>query len=460
VFEWDGSIGGSVPTAYAEPGLYTYEVVATQLDSNGPDLQVQDSTCYRSSFLHLVRSQDEFLQPIYEVEFDHYDDKGTPEEEDDDFVYLVRYYSLVDEGNKNAGEGMLKLYDPDMQLVTSWNVMSLQDLAATNGLLAGTTAVEHRLLVPVLARMMDVGGTYRFVLHVVDDHAVDYRDHRLKRPAFDLNGRKTEQPIIYIADGKWHIVWCRRRFQHIIVRDIELYPKPGRVRPAMEFAKAEYTPNGFVVAAINGGFFATANPHDITGEVGVGSAQWAFEGNPIPIYRGDRYCFGMRNASDYFGYSKLAPNSRKTGLMAPLPFKEMYPYGLTGVGLLVRNGQTKTAPVGWPWGLEQYTDTARTAVAWSEKGDLLLVVTDGANWRQTAEYVAALPDLIDAKCSIRKDDDKIGIIKAAFMLDGSGSSQLGYCWRDAGGAVREQGSMAPADNRPIRNIIRVMALCK
>lgn len=182
---WDGN-GGA-----AAPGTYTYEVYVSQLDVNSRGEGVGDGAAYRSSFLSIMRANDDGGNPIYDAEYYGYDDKGTPEEDDDDYIYLIRYYQLRDNGNLDASEGEMWFYDPDLEKINTWNISSLECITheANDGLHASAVGIQHALKVPVPVTMMDEGGTYRFVLHVKDDHAAYYRDHRA-RWAYNLNSTK------------------------------------------------------------------------------------------------------------------------------------------------------------------------------------------------------------------------------------------------------------------------------
>ncbi len=85
-FNWDGKdyYGND-----AEPGVYTYQITVVQQDRNpdplylqdpSKDMVVDDYASYRSDYLLLTRALDENGQLIYDVDYDGYDDKGTPEE--------------------------------------------------------------------------------------------------------------------------------------------------------------------------------------------------------------------------------------------------------------------------------------------------------------------------------------------------------------------------------------------
>lgn len=170
-FNWDGSTG--IPGYQAEPGLYAIDVNAIQTHVNEYGCMSDDSTYYRSGYLRIDRVSDE-------AEYYGYDDKGTPDTSDDDFLYIVRKYILYG----NGSEGVLWLYDPDLTRAHQWDIASLKciDHNANDGLTSGT----HSLLVPVPVSKMPYAGTYRFVTHVRDTQPVWNRDH-LARWAVDLN---------------------------------------------------------------------------------------------------------------------------------------------------------------------------------------------------------------------------------------------------------------------------------
>ena len=185
-FNWDGTDDGGM---YAAPGTYTYEVEVDQTDVNPPDLVVDDSCTYRSPFLHIIRASDEDGSALYDADYYSCDDNGTPEDDsDDDYIYLVRRYVLS--GDKNAKAGELWLFDPLGNKICTWDVGSLQclDHGLCDGLSATGAGVRHSLSVRIPASTFNTEGDYRLVLHLEDDHAPDYRDHR-ERWALDLNYR-------------------------------------------------------------------------------------------------------------------------------------------------------------------------------------------------------------------------------------------------------------------------------
>ena len=99
-------------------------------------------------------------------------------------------------GNTESSAGVPKLYDPDMRLTTQWDLSALEDLEEPDGPTAPTTGVAHAVRVPVPVAMMDEGGNYRFVAHVVDDHAADYRGVMHKGQWTRLDPKKKELCIV------------------------------------------------------------------------------------------------------------------------------------------------------------------------------------------------------------------------------------------------------------------------
>ncbi|MGB9586628.1 MAG: hypothetical protein ACPL7O_00460 [Armatimonadota bacterium] len=196
---WDGRIGNTPGEGeYAEPWTYTYDVKVCQEDISEEDFGSEDlnrvyrvchvEDTYRSEYLTIYRDVDEQGQPIYDAEYYGYDE-GDPEDPNDDkYIYLIRRYRLEDYvlmgESKDASEGEVWLYNPDLEKVGTWEISSLQCLNHDNEC-DGLHAVyeeghdtRHALLVPVPVSMTEYAGTYIFVLHIKDDHAEHYRDHQ------------------------------------------------------------------------------------------------------------------------------------------------------------------------------------------------------------------------------------------------------------------------------------------
>ncbi|MDO8588927.1 MAG: hypothetical protein Q7T82_18020, partial [Armatimonadota bacterium] len=192
-FVWDGStVSGA-----AEPGTYTYEIEVQQ-PADG------DSATYRSQYLRIIRAVDEYGGVIYDAEFYGYDDNGTPEDDsDDEYQYFIRYYALKDDHDTAAKEGTLTLYNWDMQPLRTWVVNDLYcDIHGWNdGLDATAQGLQHGLIVAVPISLLEASAeecpddpVFRWVLHVKDDHAGLYRDHR-ERWALNLNQKSRRQKV-------------------------------------------------------------------------------------------------------------------------------------------------------------------------------------------------------------------------------------------------------------------------
>ena len=152
--------------------------------------QPVDNATYRSTYLDIIRATDGQGQPIFDAEYDGYDDNGTPDNEaDDNYIYIIRHYVLKDTLDTGAYEGVLWLYDPELNRVGSWDISSLVCInhGGCDGLGADASGIHHALRVPVSTSLMPYAGDYRFVLHIKDDHNTKYRDHR-RRWAKELNG--------------------------------------------------------------------------------------------------------------------------------------------------------------------------------------------------------------------------------------------------------------------------------
>ena len=184
-------------------GIYTYEATAEQEDG--------DSDHLRSPWLSIERAVDEETgTELFEVDFDGMDDHSTDDPSDDDLLYNIRWYVLKDAYDQDASAGELRLYDPDMLSVQSWNVADLEcllhadDAGASphDGLDASAAGMQHALAVGVPASQMDKSGTYRFVLLMTDDHGARCKDHGDK-PALELNSAVPQiQFDLDICDGQ------------------------------------------------------------------------------------------------------------------------------------------------------------------------------------------------------------------------------------------------------------------
>ena len=195
-WEWDGRLADG---STAPRGIYLYRLSA---EARVPTLPDRDSN--RSAFLQALRAVDENNEPMLYAEYWGYDDKQTPEDEtDDEHLYFIRWYVLKDSLNTNASSGRIQLFNPDLTTVYSWDITALRCLEhgeATDGLRADSTGIKHGVIVPVPVSVMQLGGDYRFLLQVKDDHMAFDKAHRL-RAALELNSRPMPQAYYIWVSG-------------------------------------------------------------------------------------------------------------------------------------------------------------------------------------------------------------------------------------------------------------------
>lgn len=184
-WSWDGkdSQGATV-----EKGLYTVKATVT---SNIPTVS---SDCNRSSYLEIMRVN-------YEAEYIGVDDNGTPSIENDDmYLFYLKSYKLKDTAGSDASEGTIRLYDPSLAQVGSWNISNLYcvDHDAYDGLETDTSGLAHKLLIRVPVSLMQTDGDYRFVARVKDSHANDYKGHTNKW-ALELNEKSKISQLVMVT---------------------------------------------------------------------------------------------------------------------------------------------------------------------------------------------------------------------------------------------------------------------
>ena len=257
-FYWNGTpTGESYDTNYLPEGTYTFEVTANQADENlclncngippEPPCTAGDKETYRSEYLKIVRASDESGNPICDVEYDGYDDNGTPEDESDDkYIYVIRKYVLKDSLGVNASAGVIWLYDPEGEMVHDWNIAEQDCIIhnARDGLHATAAGLEHALRIRVPVEKMPYGGTYRFVLHIRDAHAELYRRGGTEgRWALDLNGdgrlgcvaiwATGDYPLELRGHGEKALSYLKRIYEP--QRTYISSPPPGNIPPRKSY---------------------------------------------------------------------------------------------------------------------------------------------------------------------------------------------------------------------------------
>ena len=195
-YQWDGKNDYGVDQP---AGTYTYRIsaFAPLVPVASGEGTFHEAAFTRSGYLTIGRGLDGTGQPIVDVEYDGYDDNGTPEDDSDDNQrYYIKSYTLTDSGNTNAAQGTIYLYDPDLEIVGSWSIAALtcRTHSTGDGRDADSNGIQHDVMVKVPVSSFDKGGTYRFVVSFLDDHAASYRDHQARKP-LELNQTRKELPI-------------------------------------------------------------------------------------------------------------------------------------------------------------------------------------------------------------------------------------------------------------------------
>lgn len=516
-FEWDGKDSHG---AYVRPGVYTYEVEATQ-ESDG------DSASYRSGdfsygrirpHLTVGRARMDDGRLTDEAEFAGERDNGTPGKPDDDFFEYYVSYRLRDNEDADAIEGRIRLLGPRLQLVFRWNVADLV-CRAHNGTHDGQSAfargTQHSLLVRVPKKVMPPDGTYRFVLDFKDDHAFHYRQQSgrwalpitLLAPRYRIEGFRT---------GQFYVAWCRAEaIDEIAKRVIDVGWAErasaegqliGKANSGMEGAARSWvrdephevllvtrgstkvkpevfgTGKGEIRAAVNGGLIGLPVIQPV-GDLGS-DAGWYYH---IPSPRGKLWSFSMERSGGGFASAEVEKSlvfsdweKRKLtdAYHAPRAIRVTYPYGRGAVGLLVRDGGPEEPPPWWPpilpgSSLSVDLPLQRTAIAFSEdvgggRRHFFLVSASSCTWSRMADFLASEGGLAEAMRGMlgRFNGYPVKLrISRAFMLDGGSSSQFVYRATDSGGRiVGRSGSeaydlMLPGHDRTLTDIIAVRAAC-
>ncbi len=184
-FTWDGTVNtgdhGYPPeegSNLAPSGLYTFDV---EVEANPYDRDEVRSKALRADHLSV-------------------EDYGVDENINEHF-YLIRYTL---KGGRDAKEGEIRLYDPDLMLIKIWNIADLECLNhnSTDGLVANSTGIEHNLWVSIPVNLMPKRGMYHFVLYFGDDFADQYKDHLFK---FTLHTGRTVEYTFCALDNTYYI---------------------------------------------------------------------------------------------------------------------------------------------------------------------------------------------------------------------------------------------------------------
>lgn len=517
-FKWDGKDSRN---SYVPPGVYTYEVEATQ-DSDG------DSASYRSGDfadgrsrprLAAGRARTEDGRLTDEAEFAGERDNGTPGKPDDDFLEYYVSYRLRDNEDANAIDGQLRLLDPRLKPVFRWNIADLACRAHSgrhDGLSASSRGVQHSLLVRVPKKLMPPDGTYRFVLDFLDDHAFGYRE-QAGRWALPITVLAPRYRIEAFRTGQFYVAWCRAEAINDIAKRVidvgwadrrspggQLIGKANsgmgsaakswvRDEPHKVFlvkrGTSDLKPEVFgtgtseIRAAVNGGLIGLPVIQPV-GDM-ASDAGWYYH---LPSMRAGLWAFSMERSGGGFTSAEVEKSlvfsdweKRKLtdAYHAPRRIRVAYPYGRGAVGLLVRDGRSQDPPPWWPpivpgSSLSVDLPLQRTAIAFSDdvgggRRHFFLVSASSCTWSRMADFLASdggLQDTMRIMLGRFNGYPRRLTISRAFMLDGGTSSQFAYRATDSAGRIVGRSGdsqaydlMLAGHDRPLTDIIAVQAAC-
>ena len=448
---YDGDGGNIAPCGLIAPsGLYTFDVEVEFIP--------YDRDTVRSERMEVIAGPIEYLG---------YDDGGTPDdEEDDNYLYFLRVYTLRSYRNSRYGE--IWLYGPELDMVWRWEVSVLRcvEHEGCKGLTANPGGERHGVIIPVPVKVMEKVGTYRFVLHFYDDYGDSYKDHEPK-PALEVNQRAVPlPPIVYISGNyrgvTWHGAWCHM---------------PSHVHKATRYLSQSQTViqwainntprgSGIVRASVNGGFFHVGT-RNIVGHVGTGNG---WPGNNMLIRR---WNFGMGDTGTSRFIERMVLQSGTRSTYTLHPNVRNFPYGFSGIGVLIWGGRARNLDDDddgdidedgqesggdssqvdndndgrfnedphWP---DSGSDRARTAIAWDNRGHFYLIVFEGdgnrgVTWQETVNFFQnelprwmrdVLPSFVRNEPAYEgaSVSPQVITIQDAIMLDGGGSTQFIWIW--------------------------------
>lgn len=145
-----------------------------------------------------------------------------------------------------------------------------------------------------------------------------------------------------------------------------------------------------------------------------------------------------------------------------------FPFGLSGVGLLVHNNQVKERPKYWG-GYENDSPALRTILAWTDKGYIFFISGGPAYWKEAGNFVLSLRNVVsnflkDKQIRINLNQF-LGTFINAIMLDGGLSAKFGYHLNPKksttySGFSRQHDDSAPSSKRYLTTYITAEAKFK
>ncbi|MCR6624621.1 MAG: phosphodiester glycosidase family protein, partial [archaeon YNP-LCB-024-027] len=320
----------------------------------------------------------------------------------------------------------------------------------------------HGVLVRVPASFMQKAGEYRFVIQAYDNHAHLHKDHQVK-PALEMNSIFVDLPIVYLKskDGNWHVSWIRK--PNSVNKFTKFLSQPESKAAVNWVDKVE---KGQIRTAINGNFFEK-NSGRMIGECGDGKAG---------IWKRDirtniqRWCFGMKKSETKYEISRMIKRKIRNQIYYEVDprIEKNYEYGLSNVGILILKGQSKKPEDSGSWPAHN-ASVSRTVIGFStEPCHIFFIVAREATWDDVVKFLKGLEekekkegkeDLNDlVKSSSYGKNLNIQIIDA-LMLDGGGSTQFAYIYKNMKDEIRIKDDNAPkSDGRKIPNYVGAFAI--
>lgn len=206
VMEWDGTDDAGIQV---EEGLYPYNIkafvlAAIPVPEGGTPPLCGKSDQKNSPWLEIGPPTDDDGIPVSEMVYAGLDDNSTPEDDKDDSrIYHIRYG--LKEPERNASSGMVRLYDPDYEIVWERSITAMPSAIegdTSTGLEASPVGRQHKREARVPVSVMEKTGVYRFVVFAQDSRA-DQNCGNISKPAQEKGGKA--QPVVKdIAAGYFH----------------------------------------------------------------------------------------------------------------------------------------------------------------------------------------------------------------------------------------------------------------
>jgi hypothetical protein len=278
-----------------------------------------------------------------------------------------------------------------------------------------------------------------------------------------MNSIFVDLPIVYLKskDGDWHVSWIRKPN---IVNKFTKFLSPPESKAAVNWV--DKVEKGQIRTAINENFFERSSGRMI-GECGDGKAG---------IWKRDiktskqRWCFGMKMIGTEYGISRMIRKKTKNQIYYEVNprIEGKYEYGLSNVGILILKGKSKKPEDSGGWPVHDVL-VQRTAIGFSTKPcHIFFIVAHKAKLDDVVKFLKGLEekekkkgkeDLNDLVKSSSYGKNLNIQIRNALMLDGGGSTQFAYIYKNMKDEIRIKDDNAPkSDGRKIPNYVGAFAI--